>query len=77
MYVSKIQHTFEGEELYWKNKETQIEFGKFTEMRASESKHKGNKILENQLRNLLKHNDRCRLENKWGYYYAHIQNLVY
>jgi len=31
MYVSKIQAAFEGEELYWKSKETQIQFGKFTE----------------------------------------------
>ena len=45
-------------------------------MRVSESKHKGNKILEKHLRNLLKHKDRFRLEYKWGYCYAHIQNLV-
>jgi hypothetical protein len=31
MYVSKIQGAFEGEELYWKSKETQIQFGKFTD----------------------------------------------
>ena len=56
-------------------------------MRASQSKHKGNKILENLLRNLLKHKDKFRLENKReyclcayterAYCYAHIQNVVY
>ena len=47
------------------------------EMSASGSKHKGNKILENQLRNLLKQKDRFRLENKLEYCDAHIRNVVY
>jgi hypothetical protein len=31
MYVSKIQRTLVVEELHWKSKETQIQFGEFTE----------------------------------------------
>ena len=34
MYVSKIQRALEVEELHWKSKETQIQFGKFTETAA-------------------------------------------
>jgi len=39
MFVSKIQRTFEGEELYWKSKETQIQFGKFTETAKLKDAH--------------------------------------